>query len=256
MLFIAAITSSVSMLQPVIAFLEEGFGLKRHASVALLGLITALGCGFVLVFSADMVALDTFDFWVGSVLIFLLALIQSIIYGWMFGIEAGEREAHEGAHIRIPRVVQYVLKYVVPVYLGVIFVAFCREKLPSADTPLFALPAEATPTADGPVGAALAAAFPAELAAGLTELRVTADQEASAWEIRDAKNAVKYRLAPDAEGQLTVFQHAPGYFEQIRGRPSAMASVAFLVTVFGFLLLLTHIAGRRWEKEGRLVYPT
>ncbi|MBN1851321.1 MAG: sodium-dependent transporter, partial [Pirellulales bacterium] len=32
MLFVAAITSSLSMLQPVIAFLEEGFGLKRHAS--------------------------------------------------------------------------------------------------------------------------------------------------------------------------------------------------------------------------------
>ena len=37
MLFVAAITSSVSMLQPVIAFFEEGFGLKRHASAAVLG---------------------------------------------------------------------------------------------------------------------------------------------------------------------------------------------------------------------------
>lgn len=43
MLFIAAITSSVSMLQPVIAFLEEGFGLKRHASAAFLGLLSAIG---------------------------------------------------------------------------------------------------------------------------------------------------------------------------------------------------------------------
>jgi SNF family Na+-dependent transporter len=41
-LFIAAITSSVSMLQPIIAFLEEGFGLKRHASASILGLITAM----------------------------------------------------------------------------------------------------------------------------------------------------------------------------------------------------------------------
>ena len=38
MLFMAAITSSLSMLQPVIAFLEEGFGLKRHASATFLGL--------------------------------------------------------------------------------------------------------------------------------------------------------------------------------------------------------------------------
>ncbi len=36
MLFLAAITSSISMLQPVIAFFEEGLGLKRHASVTFL----------------------------------------------------------------------------------------------------------------------------------------------------------------------------------------------------------------------------
>lgn len=129
MLFVAAITSSVSMLQPVIAFLEEGFGLKRHASAALLGLIAALGCGFVLYFSENLTALDTFDFWVGTFLIFLLAMFQAILYGWVFGIERGEAEAHKGAHIRIPRFVQYMLKYVVPIYLGVIFVFFCFNNL-------------------------------------------------------------------------------------------------------------------------------
>jgi branched-subunit amino acid transport protein AzlD len=80
-----------------------------------------------------MLALDMFDFWVGSVLIFILALIQSVIYGWLFGIERGEREAHIGAHMRIPRFIQYMLKYVVPVYLLTILVAFCWEKLPSRE---------------------------------------------------------------------------------------------------------------------------
>src|SRR5207247_64588 len=51
MLFLAAITSSLAMLQPVIAFFEEGLGLRRHASVALLGLVTATGSGFVVYFS-------------------------------------------------------------------------------------------------------------------------------------------------------------------------------------------------------------
>lgn len=130
MLFVAAITSSVSMLQPVIAFLEEGFGLKRHAAAAVLGLIAALGVAFVMYFSKDLVALDTFDFWVGSVLIFALAMFQAILYGWVFGIERGEAEAHKGAHIRIPRFVQWMLKYVVPVYLLAIFVMFCVKNLP------------------------------------------------------------------------------------------------------------------------------
>ena len=37
LLFLAAVTSSLSMLQPAIAFLEDGFGLGRRGSVAMLG---------------------------------------------------------------------------------------------------------------------------------------------------------------------------------------------------------------------------
>ena len=96
MLFLAAVTSSVSMLQPVIAFLEEGFGLRRHASVTVLGLVCALGCGFTLFFSKGLMALDIFDFWVGSVLIFVLAIVQAIMYGWIFGIRRGDAELHQG----------------------------------------------------------------------------------------------------------------------------------------------------------------
>jgi SNF family Na+-dependent transporter len=122
MLFLAAITSSLSMLQPVIAFFEEGFGLRRQASTALLGMVALMGSGFIIYFSKGMKALDTFDFWIGTMLIFVLAMIQSIIYGWMFGIERGEIEAHRGANLRIPRFVQYMLKYVTPLYLVAIFI--------------------------------------------------------------------------------------------------------------------------------------
>ncbi len=175
MLFIAAITSSVSMLQPVIAFLEEGFGLKRHASAALLGLITALGSGFILYFSKNLTALDTMDFWVGSVLIFVLAMIQAILYGWVLGIERGDEEAHRGAHIRIPRFVQYMLKYVVPVYLLTIFIGF-------------------------------------------------------------------------------AINNVPAYVKSISEKPVAQGTIGFILLVLGFLLLMVHIAGRRWEKDGRLTY--
>lgn len=130
MLFLAAITSSVSMLQPVIAFFEEGFGLKRHASAGILGLISAMGCLFVVYFSKDLTALDTLDFWVGTAMIFVLALVQAVIYGWVFGIERGAKESQVGAHLRIPHFVQLMLKYVVPVFLVTIFIAFCTKSLP------------------------------------------------------------------------------------------------------------------------------
>ncbi|MCI0358599.1 MAG: sodium:calcium symporter, partial [Planctomycetaceae bacterium] len=171
MLFLAAITSSLSMLQPVIAFLEEGLGLKRHASVAFLMLITAIGSGFVVYFSKGMLALDTLDFWVGTMAIVVLALVQSILYGWVFGIERGDKEAHYGAHMRIPWFVQWLLKYVTPVFLIAIFIGVC-------------------------------------------------------W----------------TQGRV--------YVEALK-QPVALMAVAFAGLVWLFLLIVIHIAGRRWEAEGR-----
>jgi neurotransmitter:Na+ symporter, NSS family len=130
MLFLAAITSSLSMLQPVAAFLEEALGLDRRRSVPLVGLVTVLGSLWVLYFSKDLTALDTMDFWVGTTFIFLLAMVQSITFAWIFGVERGLAEAHQGSHIRIPVVFRYVLKYITPSFLLVVFIGFCTQSLP------------------------------------------------------------------------------------------------------------------------------
>jgi SNF family Na+-dependent transporter len=130
MLFMAAMTSSLSMLQPAIAFFEEGFHLKRHDSVYILVVIVAFGAAIVMYFSKDLLALDTMDFWVGSFLIFLLAMIQTILFGWVLGRKKGMAELERGAEIPIPCVFWYIIKYVSPVYLLAIFVGFCIQKVP------------------------------------------------------------------------------------------------------------------------------
>jgi neurotransmitter:Na+ symporter, NSS family len=127
LLFLAALTSSISMLQPAIALMEEGLGLGRKASVSMLGFITACGTAFVVYFSRDAIALDTLDFWVGSVCIYVLATIEVILFGWVMGIERGYEEIERGAEIRIPKVFMYIVKYVSPVYLLVIFVAWLYQ---------------------------------------------------------------------------------------------------------------------------------
>lgn len=124
LLFLAAVTSSLSMLQPGIAFLEEGLGLNRRQSVTLLGMLTAIGCLFVVYFSKDIKALDTIDFWVGTVFIFVLATVTIIVFGWVIGIERGWKEAHKGAEIRIPSLFKMIMKYISPVYLLLIFGLF------------------------------------------------------------------------------------------------------------------------------------
>jgi NSS family neurotransmitter:Na+ symporter len=121
LLFLAALTSSISMLQPAIALLEEGLGLGRRASVAMLGFITTCGTAFIVYFSKDALALDTFDFWVGSVCIYILATIEVILFAWVLGIEKGYKELQRGAAIRIPKVFMYIIRYVSPVFLLVVF---------------------------------------------------------------------------------------------------------------------------------------
>jgi len=254
MLFVAAITSSVSMLQPVIAFLEEGFALKRHASAAVLGVLSAMGCLFVLYFSKDLVALDMMDFWVGSVALFMLAMIQSFLYGWMFGIKRGDEELHRGAHIRIPWVVQLLLKFVVPVYLLVIFVGFCYQKLPSFDKPAFDVPPSyAAELSNGRLPESLAAEF-AERELSLPEEPVVRREASGAadrrWQILDGDGNLQFRLVSGPDG-LAVQSHQAGYVESISKSPVAMLSMLFIAVLFGFLLVLVHIAGRRWQAEGR-----
>ncbi len=117
MLFLAAITSSLSMLQPAIAFLEESIGVGRRASVTLLGLVTAMGSLFVIWFSKDLVALDTIDTWVGTNLIVLLATVQVVLFAWVFGAERGRRFAAEGAELPLPKLFVFFIKYVSPLYL-------------------------------------------------------------------------------------------------------------------------------------------
>lgn len=141
MLFLAAITSSISMYQPSLAFFEEALGWSRKASTGLMVAICLSASFLVMYFSRGSIFWSTIDDWVGTFLIFVLAMVQIICFSWVFGIERGWQEAHVGAHIRIPGFYKFVMKYLAPAYLLVVFAAFCVRNLPSwvqgvADEPL------------------------------------------------------------------------------------------------------------------------
>ncbi|MFM8460082.1 MAG: sodium:calcium symporter, partial [Chthoniobacterales bacterium] len=131
LLFLAAITSSISMLQPAIAFLQEGLGLNRGRAVALLCGVGTLGTLLVVWFSKDLAAMDTLDFWVGTFCIYLLACAQTFIFGWIFGTKRGLEELDRGADLRVPRLFTFVIKYISPVYLIVVFVVWAWQDVGS-----------------------------------------------------------------------------------------------------------------------------
>jgi hypothetical protein len=77
---------------------------------------------FVVYYSKDLKALDTLDFWAGTCLIFIMATILILVFGWHMGLKRGWEEAHQGAEIRIPALFKPVMKFLSPLYLLLIFV--------------------------------------------------------------------------------------------------------------------------------------
>lgn len=130
LLFFAAVTSSLSMLQPAIAFLEDGFGLGRRASVTLLAILTAAGAALVMFYSIGAQALDFTDFCCEFLMI-VGGLGQVLIFGWVIGAKRGFKETARGADIRIPRFMPFLVKYVTPAFLIVILALWCYYNAPT-----------------------------------------------------------------------------------------------------------------------------
>jgi SNF family Na+-dependent transporter len=130
LLFLAGITSSVSIAQPVIAFLQDELHLPHKKSVNIFTLAAFVLCQPAVFFLGRGV-LDELDFWGGSFLLVVLALIETIYFVWVFGLDNVWREIHQGAAITLPRFYRFVLKYITPVILLVIMGAwFWQDAVP------------------------------------------------------------------------------------------------------------------------------
>lgn len=130
LLFFAGITSVVALTQPVMALFQDGFGWSRWKA-------TIVVLASLLIFSQPVIFflrhgfLDELDFWVGSFALVLFALIETIQFAWVFGMERGWAEITKGAAIPVPRLFYYVIKYVTPLFLLFILVAWAVQDVPN-----------------------------------------------------------------------------------------------------------------------------
>ncbi|MCX7876384.1 MAG: sodium-dependent transporter [Melioribacteraceae bacterium] len=121
LLFFAGITSSVAMGQQVMAFLEDEFGFSRKKSTIVFGSFVFISIQFV-IFFLKYGYLDEMDYWAGTFGLVVFALIESIIFMWIFGAEKAWNEINVGAEIKIPRIFFYIMKYVTPTLLLVVMI--------------------------------------------------------------------------------------------------------------------------------------
>ncbi len=116
LLFIAGITSSVSMIQPAMSFFQDELKVSREKATILLGALAFLACQPAIFFLGHGVV-DELDFWGGTLFLVLFATVETIIFGWVIGIEKAWEEMHEGACLQVPRIYKFIIKYVTPLYL-------------------------------------------------------------------------------------------------------------------------------------------
>jgi len=116
LLFLAGITSSVSLIQPAISFLEDEIGMGRRKATVVLGVVSFVACLPGILFLGHGFV-DELDFWGVSVFLVVFATIEVFLFAWVYGIDRAWEEMTQGARLRVPPVFKYVIKYVTPLYL-------------------------------------------------------------------------------------------------------------------------------------------
>jgi len=131
LLFLAGITSCVSLAQPAVAFLEDEFDITRKKAVAIFATTAFILCQPAIFFLSRGVV-NELDFWGGTFCLVLFGAVETILFAWVFGMDNAWVEIHHGADIKIPKVYKFIIKYVTPSFLLCILgFWFYQEGLPT-----------------------------------------------------------------------------------------------------------------------------
>ncbi|MBX7095424.1 MAG: sodium-dependent transporter [Flavobacteriales bacterium] len=121
LLFFAGITSSLAMGTPWMSFMQDEFNWKRgKAAWSFGGIVLLLGLPTVFFFANGV--FDEYDYWAGTVSLVVFALAEVILFSWVFGLDKGWKEINEGADIRVPNIFRFIIKYITPAMLLIVFI--------------------------------------------------------------------------------------------------------------------------------------
>ena len=120
LLFFAGITSSLAMGTPGMGFMMDEFNWSRpKAAIGFGTIIMLLGLPTIFFFAEGV--FDEYDYWAGTVSLVVFALLEAVLFSWVFGLKKGWREITEGADIKIPLIYRFIIKYITPVVLILVF---------------------------------------------------------------------------------------------------------------------------------------
>jgi NSS family neurotransmitter:Na+ symporter len=127
LLFIAALTSSLALTQPLVALLEDEMRWSHSKAVNVSMLLVSAGA-FLSAFVPGFI--DDVDFWAGTLMLLFFGLLEIIIFVWVFGVHNFHRELNTNSFIKIPKSLVYFFAVVSPVFLIILLYFWGVTKLP------------------------------------------------------------------------------------------------------------------------------
>ncbi|MDD3005454.1 sodium:calcium symporter [Flavobacterium sp.] len=120
LLFFAGITSSLAMGTPWMGFMKDEFNWGQNKGAWSFGLlILIMGLPTVIFFQEGV--FDEYDYWAGTISLVVFAMLETILFSWIFGMKKGWAEITSGADIQVPLIFKFIIKFVTPVMLIIIF---------------------------------------------------------------------------------------------------------------------------------------
>ena len=129
LLFIGAVTSALSQVQPAVSFVEEYWNLRRGQSISLIAALLLAGAFLIVWYTKDMLALDSIDFWVGSLILYVTTGLNLIFFNQIWGTRQGMAELRDGSAMKIPAGAAFIIRWVTPIIMLTIFGAWLYQEL-------------------------------------------------------------------------------------------------------------------------------
>ncbi len=128
LLFMAGITSSISLLETAIAAMIDKFGISRNKALAIVFIIGTIGSLFFALpqvidpkLSVDgtlgLTLLDIMDHWAFSNGLLITGLIETLLIGWGFGAEKLRNELNKTSKWHLGPWFDFLIKYFIPAAL-------------------------------------------------------------------------------------------------------------------------------------------
>lgn len=115
LLFLAGLTSSVAMFTPLLLFLQDELNMKREKAVAAIAVLMFILAQPVVLFFHRGV-LGELDDWAGTFFLVVFAVIEVVVFSWLYGMKKGWKEMHLGADLQVPRFYYYVMQTLTPLF--------------------------------------------------------------------------------------------------------------------------------------------